>query len=146
MAQTGRPQDPYGNYNFLVEIDGIVRAAFHDCSGFSSTIDVIEHREGGLPFMMKVPGITKYANITLKWGTTDDAELYEWHQKWITGEETNRRNGSIILMDRQGNEKVRWNFYNAWPVKWDGPDFNAEGNDVAIETLELAYERFELAK
>ena len=45
MAQTGQRVDPYGNFNFLVEIDGITRAAFHEVSGFDSTIDVIEHRK-----------------------------------------------------------------------------------------------------
>ncbi len=51
-----------------------------------------------------------------------------------------RRNGSIILLDTEGNEKIRWNFFNAWPTKWDAPDFSAKGNDVVIETLELANE------
>ena len=57
-----------------------------------------------------------------------------------------RRNGSIVLLDREGNEKARWNFFNAWPTKYDGPDFNAEGNDVAIETLELAHEGVETSR
>jgi phage tail-like protein len=48
-----------------------------------------------------------------------------------------------MCLDNQGNEVVRWNFFEAWPVKWDGPDFNAEGTDVAIETLELAHEGIE---
>jgi phage tail-like protein len=144
MPQTGRRVDPYGSFNFLVEIDGITRAAFQECSGFDSTIDVIEHREGGDRAVRKLPGLTKYANITLKWGLTDNSELYDWHLQWVTGDPSAKRvNGSIVLLDRQGIEKVRWNFFNAWPVKWDGPDFNAEGTDVAIETLELAHEGIE---
>lgn len=140
MPPTGQRVDPYGNFNFLVEIDGITRAAFQQASGFDSTIDVIEHREGGENTTpRKLPGMTKYSNITLKWGLTDDRDLYDWHRQAILGN-IQRRNGSIVLLDRQGNEKMRWNFVNAWPSKWDGPDFNAEGNDVAIETLELAHE------
>ena len=140
MAQTGQRVDPYGNFNFLVEIDGIVRAAFQQCSGFDSTIDVIEHREGGENTTpRKLPGMTKHSNIVLKWGLTDDADLYNWHRDVVNGR-VQRRNGSIVLLDRQGQERMRWNFVNAWPSKWDGPDFNAEGNDVAIETLELAHE------
>jgi phage tail-like protein len=140
MPQTGQRVDPYGNFNFLVEIDGITRAAFQQASGFDSTIDVIEHREGGENTTpRKLPGMTKYSNISLKWGLTDDRDLYDWHRQAVLGN-VQRRNGSIILLDRQGNEKMRWNFVNAWPSKWDGPDFNAEGNDVAIETLELAHE------
>jgi len=140
MAQTGQRIDPYANFNFLVEIDGITRAAFHEVSGFDSTIDVIDHREGGEnTTLRKLPGMTKHSNIVLKWGLTDDAELYNWHRDAVQGR-VSRRNGSIVLLDRQGQERMRWNFVNAWPSKWDGPDFNAEGNDVAIETLELAHE------
>jgi phage tail-like protein len=140
MPQTGRRVDPYGNFNFLVEIDGITRAAFQHASGFDSAIDVIEHREGGEnTTQRKLPGMTKYSNISLKWGLTDDHDLYDWHRQAVLGN-IQRKNGSIILLDRQGNEKMRWNFVNAWPSKWTGPDFNAEGNDVAIETLELAHE------
>jgi phage tail-like protein len=144
---TGQRIDPYGNYNFLVEIQGIARAAFQEASGFDSSIDVVEHREGGEnTTLRKLPAMTKYSNITLKWGTTDDRDLYNWHRQWVTGDPAaQRQNGSIILLDRRGQEKVRWNFFNAWPAKWTGPSFNAEGNDVAIETLELAHEGIERA-
>ena len=140
-------KDPYINFNFLVEIDGIVRAAFHEAGGLDSSIDVIEHREGGEnTTVRKLPGMTKYSNITLKWGTAPDTDLYDWHRQWVTGDPAaNRRNGSIVLLDRQGQEQIRWNFFNAWPSKWTGPSFNAEGNDVAIETLELAHEGLERA-
>ncbi len=143
---TGQRVDPYGSFNFLVEIDGITRAAFHEASGFESAIDIIEHREGGEnTTLRKIPAITKYTNITLKWGVTDDRELYEWHRQWVKGASNTRKNGSIILLDRQGNEKMRWNFYNAWPAKWTGPSFSAEGTEIAIETLELAHEGIERA-
>jgi phage tail-like protein len=143
---TGQRVDPFNNFNFLVEIDGITRAAFHEVSGFDSTIDVVEHREGGEnTTMRKLPGQTKYSNIVLKWGITDDLELYEWHRQAVLGN-LQRRNGSIVGLDRQGNEIVRWNFFNAWPSKYDGPDYNAEGNDIAIETLELAHEKVERVK
>ena len=137
---TGDIPDPFGNYNFLVEIDGISRGAFHECSGFDSTIDVIEHREGGdNTTLRKLPGMTKYSNLVLKWGITDDTELYEWHREAVNGT-VSRRNGSIVLLGRAGEEVARWNFVRAWPTKYDGPDLNAEGNDIAIETLELAHE------
>ena len=140
---TGVIPDPFGNYNFRVEIDGITRAAFQEASGFDSTIDVIEHREGGEnTTVRKLPGLTKYSNISLKWGITDDRELYDWHRRIVQGD-MERKNGSIVLLDRRGEEVVRWNFVRAWPSKWDGPDFNAEGTDVAIEMLELAHEGIE---
>lgn len=142
---TGVIPDPFNNYNFLVEIDGITRAAFQEVSGFDSTIDVIEHREGGEnTTLRKLPGMTKYSNITLKWGMTDDRELYDWHRDAVQGT-IERKNGSIVLLGRDGAEVARWNFFRAWPTKWDGPDLNAEGNDVAIELLELAHEGVEFA-
>src|SRR4051794_15678875 len=102
MARTGERVDPYGNYNFLVEIDGIARAAFHEVTGFDSTIDVVEHREGGDNLTpRKLPGMTKYANIVLKWGITDDAQLYRWHLDAVKGK-ISRKNGSIVLLDREG--------------------------------------------
>lgn len=140
---TGDIPDPFGNYNFLVEIDGISRAAFQEVSGFDSTIDVIEHREGGEnTTLRKLPGMTKYSNITLKWGITDDMDLYTWHRQAVQGQ-LERKNGSIVLLGRDGQEVARWNFIRAWPTKYDGPDLNAEGNDVAIEMLELAHEGLE---
>lgn len=137
---TGQIPDPYNNFNFLVEIDGITRAAFHECSGLDSTIDVIEHREGGENTTpRKLPGLTKFSNLVLKRGITDDLQLYDWHRKAIDGD-IQRKNGSIVLLDRSGNEVTRWNFVRAWPAKWTGPSLSAEGNDVAIEQLDLAHE------
>ncbi len=143
MAQR---QDPYRNFNFIVEIDGIKQAGFTDCSGFGATTDPIEYREGGdNTTVRKMPGVTKYPNIVLKWGLTDSRELYDWYRDIVKGKVA-RKTGSIVLYDVDGTtEKVRWNFTNAWPTKWDGPDFTAKGNDIAIETLELAHEGIERA-
>lgn len=142
---TGTRVDPYRNFSFLVEIDGITQAGFSDCSGFGASTDPIEYREGGeTKTVRKLPGLTKYTNITLKWGLTDSKELYQWYRDVVNGK-IERKSGSIILLDLEGNEKVRWNFFEAWPTKWDGPDFTAKGNDVAIETLELVHERIERA-
>ena len=140
---TAKITDPFGDFNFKVEIDGIIRAAFQNCSGFDSTVDVIEHREGGEnTTVRKLPGLTKYSNIQLKWGMTDDFDLYEWHLRTIQGD-IERRSGSIILLDRKGAEVARWNFFDAWPTKYKGLDLNAEGKEVAIEMLELAHQRIE---
>ena len=75
---------------------------------------------------------------------TDDRELYDWHQDVVRGD-VERKNGSIVLLDRKGDEVARWNFVRAWPTKWNGPALNAEGSDIAIETLELAHEGLERA-
>jgi phage tail-like protein len=137
---TGERKDPYRSYNFLVEIDGITRAGFRECSGLDSTQDPIDYREGTDPLTTrKLPGLVKYSNISLKSGMTDDAELWEWRKKTMEGK-IERKNASIVLLDDTGAEKVRWNFINGWPTKWTGPTFNATGNEVAIETLEIVHE------
>jgi phage tail-like protein len=142
---TGERVDPYANFTFLVEIDGITKAGFSDASGFDTTVDVHEYREGGdNTTMRKLPGPTKYGNITLKRGVTDDRDLYNWVLDCVRGN-VQRRSGSVIITDLAGNEKVRWNFRNAWPTKWTSPEFSAKGNDVAIETFELAHEGIERA-
>jgi len=140
-------KDPLRNYRFLVEIEGIVQAGFADCSGLSSTVEVIEYREGGdAASVRKLPGKVSYADISLKWGITDSRELYDWHQEIVVGTlPMPRKSGAIILQDTAGQEAARWNFFNAWPSKWEGPSLSAKGNDVAIVSLTVSCERVEQA-
>ena len=138
-------QDPYKGFRFRVEIHGIQQAGFSECSSVGSHIEVIEYREGGdTATVRKLTGKTSYPDITLKWGMTDSQDLYVWHLQTVQGK-VQRQDGSVIQLDDTGNEKVRWNFYKAWPSKWDGPAYSAKGNDVAIETLTLTCERVEKA-
>src|SRR3954466_14372458 len=105
--------DPYRNYSFLVEIGGITQAGFSECTGFGSSVDPTEYREGNETALTvrKLPGMTKFTNITLKWGLTDSRELFDWYTD-ITKGKIERKNGSIVLMDTDGvTEKIRWNFY-----------------------------------
>jgi phage tail-like protein len=143
---TGARVDPLRNFNYVLEIDGITQGGFTECTGFELSTDPIEYREGGMnTTVRKLPGLTKYANITLKWGLTDSKELYEWYREVIDGK-IKRKTGSIIILDHDGiTEKVRWNFKDAWPTKYNPSDMNAKGNEVAIETLELAIEGIERA-
>ncbi|MCL4298003.1 MAG: phage tail protein [Anaerolineae bacterium] len=134
------PQDPYRSFRFKVELDGVERAAFRECSGLDFSQDPIEYREGPEALTVrKLPGLIKYSNISLKWGITDDKELWEWRQQAIDGK-IERKNGSITLLDEAGEEKMRWNFREGWPTKWTGPSFNGTSNEVAIMTLEIAHE------
>lgn len=142
---TGSRNDPYRAYNFLVEIDGITRAGFRECSGLDSTQDPIDYREGNERYnTRKLPGLVKHSNITLKWGITDDPELWNWRKDAMVGKVV-RRNGSIVLLSESGEEKGRWNFREGWPSKWTGPTFNATGNEVGIETLEIVHEGLDRA-
>lgn len=134
---TGQRVDPYLGYNFLVEIDGITQAGFQEVSGLDVSTDSVDYREGADPsHARKLPGLTKYGNITLKRGITDSDELWKWRMTVVSGKPV-RKNGSIILLDSTGSEKLRWNFFMAWPSKWTGPSFNAGSASVAIETLEI---------
>lgn len=140
MADRDGNPDPYRGYRFRVELDGVERAGFQECSGLDFSQDPIEYREGPDPlYPRKLPGLTKYSNITLKWGITKDEELWDWREQALKGA-IQRKNGSIILVDDEGNDKTRWNFEAAWPAKWTGPTFNATANEVAVETLEIAHE------
>ena len=133
--------DPYKGFNFLVEIDGITVGAFAEVTGLSSETEVIEYRTGSdkLNSVRKLPGLTKYANIVLKRGITQDRQLWHW-RKAIEQGTPDRRNGSIVLLDEARSEILRWHFSNGWVAKFSGPDLNAQANEVAIETIEIAHE------
>jgi len=132
--------DPYRGFNFLVEIDGIAQAGFQECSGLDSQTASVDYREGADPnHVRKLTGLNTFSAISLKRGITDSDELWKWRLTAVDGK-TERRNGSVVLLDEKGAEKLRWNFSNAWPSKWTGPSFNSTGNAVAIETLEITHE------
>jgi phage tail-like protein len=139
---TGVRVDPHSSFLFRVEIDGITQGHFRECTGLSSSVEVIENPEGGKGQVGKMPGRVKYPNVVLKWGSTDSTDLYEWHRTVLQGT-VQRKNGSIIQLDSHGEEKARWNFVDGWPTKWDGPTFNAGATELSIETLEIAHEGVE---
>lgn len=141
MTQTGQRVDPFRNFNFLVELDGIAQVSFTECSGLTSTTEIIETREGGdNTRVRKLPGKTSFADITLKWGLTASTDLWAWRQQVVDGNVV-RKNGSIVVFDLGNHTEVaRWNFVSAWPTKWEGSTFSAKGNDIAIDTLVLAHE------
>ncbi len=132
--------DPYRGFNFLVEIDGITQAGFQECGGLDSSTGSIDYREGNDALhARKVPGMNTFSPISLKRGITDSDELWKW-RKTVADGKAERRNGSVVLLDEKGEAKLRWSFRNAWPSKWTGPAFNASGNAIAIESLEITHE------
>ena len=135
--------DPYRNFRFLLEIDGLVQAGFSEVTIPDTSSDPIEYRGGNEDTTVrKLPGLNKYGNISLKWGITDDSlSLFDWRKLVMQGKMKDaRRNIAVILMDEEGNAKSRWEFREAWPSKYDAPDLTAKGNDVAIETMEIVHE------
>lgn len=135
--------DPYKNYNFRVEIEGINVAGFSEVTGIASEVDVIEYREGGDDITRKLPGLKKFSNVTLKRGMTASRDLYNWHRALLQGTLV-RRSVVIVLLDDERSEVARWQLRDAFPQKYEGPRLNAKTSEVAIETLVLCCERIEL--
>lgn len=139
--------DPYPGYNFSVELDGITRAGFRECSGLENSQNAVEYREGTDKNLSvrKLSGLVTHSDITLSRGITSDSKLWEWRQKVMNGT-IERHDISISLLDDSGAAKITWNLYDCWPRQWTGPSFNASTDDVAVEQLILACERAEVDK
>jgi len=141
-----RDNDPYGNFRFALELGNIQVAGFAECTGLQMETKVFEYKEGGRnETTLKFPEAATYGNITLKRGITQSNELIDWQLDVINGvfsqnARTTNLNVAIIFMDEKGTEVKRWNLISPFPVKWVGPDLKASGNEVAIETLEIAHE------
>lgn len=134
--------DPYRNFRFRVEIDGITTASFADATIPDATTAPIDYREGMDPtHNRKLSGQTTYGNVSLKRGLTDTMELYEWYKAVVDkGALSNRKNLSLVLIDEEGNDQSRWDVMEAWPTKYDASDFSAKGAEVVIESLDLVCE------
>jgi len=144
MPVHAKGSSPYSNYNFIILIDGARIGGFSEVSGLSTETDVVEYREGSDPnaAARKIPGLHKVSDITLKRGIiAGDTSLWDWRQMVVDGDaEGARRSGSIIMYDENNVPMAEWEFKNAWPSKIEGPSLNADGNEVAIESLTLANE------
>lgn len=136
---TAKKLEPLMSFRFLIEIEGLTTAHASEVTGLQIETETEPYEEGGVnDFVHQLPKRTKYQHITLKRGITDRDELWGWYQEVISGK-FRRKSGAIILMDVTGQEKWRWNFLKAYPVKWTGPDLKADSNSVAFETIELVH-------
>ena len=121
MPATGTRNDPYAAFNFLVEIENVTVAGFSEASGLTTETDPIDYRNGDEDIIVrKLPGLKKVPVIALKRGYTDAKELWAWRKKVLDGQ-TERQSGSIVLLDENRQEVLRWNFREGWPSKWEGP-------------------------
>lgn len=131
---------PHGKFRYKVEIDGLEAGGFSEASGFDASIDVIEYREGDMvQTPMKIPGLKKYGNITLKQGVADSMVMYEWMIGGVEGE-VDRKTITITILDETETAAASWQVINAWPTKYTAPDFNATSSEIAIESIEIAHE------
>ena len=140
-------QDPLRNFRFRLEIDGIQQAGFSEVTIADTTTDAIDYREGNeAAHFRKLSGLTKFANVTLKWGATESLDLYKWHASVVavgSGGTGNRKKVTVIVVDEAGKDKARFVISDAWPIKYTPGALTGKGNDVMIESLELANEGIE---
>lgn len=138
--------DPFRNYNFKLSIMGVTEGHFTECTNIGVQVEAIKYREGGVSQLVhRLPGRVEYADITLRYGVTRSAELWQWFLTAVQGR-VERRNVSVILMDTDGATEVqRWDLINAWPSAWRGSPLDAMGNEVAIESITLVFESLQRA-
>jgi phage tail-like protein len=141
--------DPYGAFNFLVEVDGVSEpgapsGGFSEVSGLASEVGVIEYRTGAEdPGVRKLPGLKAFGDVTLARGVIGDLVFWNWAKTALDGAVL-RATVAITLLDEGRNPVMRWRLRRAWVRRYVGPRLSARGNCVAIERLVLAHEGLEL--
>jgi phage tail-like protein len=132
--------DPYLSFRFKISIAGIIEAGFAEFSGLQATTQTEDYVEGGVnTFVHKLPKETTFENLVLKRGLADSKALWQWHRDVILNKFARRDIQILLLKEDLDGVAHQWSFRQAYPVKWTGPDFKADGNTVAFETLELVH-------
>ena len=143
-------KNPYSAFNFIVEINSQPVAAFQEVQGLDSENTPIEYREGPdkMNSVRKLPGLETYPNCTMKRGITGDLYLWQWRKEVRDGGTMfpPTRDVTVQLLNEKHEPVFRWRLINAWCCKLTGPSLNAKGNEIAIETMELAYDRLDIVE
>lgn len=125
-------------FSFSVSFGDNNAVSFQEISGLESEIQVAEHRDGNSP--TKMPGLEPLHSVTMRKGLfANDSQFWDWYNK-IKMSTIDRRAVVISLLDEEGDVKTTWTLNNAWPTKITGADLESEGNEVAVESVEIAYE------
>ncbi len=142
MATQQRGPDPFRAFNFIVEINGVPRGGFSEVSGLTADGDAVDYREGtdGAGGVRKLPGLRKNGTITLKRGMTTDKTLWQLYAKVLNGDADIRRTVTVILLNERREAALTWVAENAWVNKIEGPALKANGNEVAMESVEFVHE------
>ena len=140
-SSTGRRVwDPYGDFNFVIEIDGIVSGSFQKCEGLSFEADVIEYRDSMDPYPRYRPGLKRFGRIRLVRGHIENTSLWDWCQSIMHGK-IDRRNGAIHLYNDDGDTPaMTYRFLDAWPASWSGFKLDGKGQGTLVEEIELVTE------
>lgn len=134
--------DPYLDFRFQVEIDGIVVAGFSEVSGLEVEVATEEYEEGGRNDRVReLPGQVSHPHLELRKGLTQSRELIGWMQDVRAGR-IERKNVFVFLLDTEGFPEWGWQFEGAYPVGYSGPELRADQGEVAVETIELAHKGF----
>lgn len=145
----GKRFDPLTTFCFKLEIPGVLKDSnsgvfFKSIAGLKSESEVVAFQEGGLNTSTRqLVGPVKWPNLILKRGFSADNALLNWRQEWLNdspGRKLTRQNGKIIQLSSDLKKVCSWDFIAGWPCKWEGPDFDADKSELAIETLEIAHE------
>jgi len=142
-------EHPYGQFNFLVDLgvgtEGPI-AGFQECGPFTTSVAVIEYRNGNDKdnSPMKLSGLTRVDDVTLRRGVIGSLDLYEWLDQVRNGDPAAVRNVTIDLLNEDRTPVMTWKLMGARPVRYSIGPLNAKGSDVAIEELTLAYEQLVL--
>ena len=132
---------PLVKFSFQVDWGG-TQIGFQEVSGLDIETEPIEYRQGASPDFTKIkmPGMIKFSNITLKRGSfKGDNEYFDWFNS-IQLNTVERRTITISLLDELGVPAITWKVNKAFPMKIQSTDLKAEGNEVAIETIEICHE------
>ncbi len=142
MPET-RETDPLIGFQFGLEVSGAMSGYFTEVNGLGSENEIVEHKvqTDGREFVQKIPGRLKWGDITLKRGITNIVDAWDWRQLVVDGKLNQaRKNGSIIMYDRNFAPVARWDFVNGWPSKISGPQLQAESNAIGIEEITIVHE------
>lgn len=137
-------------FRFAVDFDGaglaptLADLQFQEVAGLEREIEVVTLAEGGENrFAHRLPGRAKHGNLTLKRGHVADSGLIGWFESAAQGVGVDPADVTVKLLDAEGQPLEQWHFVRAWPVKWSVSGFDATKNGYVIDTIELAYQRFE---
>ena len=150
MADDGSAQStsvwPLPKFHFQVKWDAEVMS-FQEVSGLDIEAQPIEYRHGDSPEFstIKMPGIKKFGNVTMKKGVfKSDNKFWDWFNQ-IKMNTIKRVPVTISLLDETGGPTMVWTLANAWPTKLTATDLKSDGNEVSIESIEITHEGITIA-
>lgn len=138
---------PPTGFHFSVTIEGLTSGprdiSFREVSGINASVGEFTHNEGGENrFVHRLPDRVTYEKLTLKRGMLMGSELIGWFKDAVETFQFDPREVLVTLLNNEHEPLEAWSFVNAYPVKWSVGSFNAEQNEVVVETIDLTFQYF----